>query len=191
MIDEHSIVHIAKCTPRGTPNRDQYNAAGGDFDEDHQVQMTVTDSNSYEAAWRAFAQFGRDVLAVQCMNHFGWQIRAVLKPGSDMIGYYNALPKRVPPPNATPKLLTKRRTYALIDSADILFSMITVRLGVVETELADTLCHGPTMSWRKGDLSFHGRDASLNPKDVRFNRLASIVSGVETFGPIIVAKVLS
>jgi hypothetical protein len=53
MIDEHSIVQIAKCTPRGTPNRDQFNAAGGDFDEDHQVHVLVTNSNSYEAAWRA------------------------------------------------------------------------------------------------------------------------------------------
>lgn len=189
MIHDDKIAQIAKCTPSGTPNRDIYNAAGGDFDDDSQVRILVTDSDSYEAAWRAFAQFGGDVLAVQCMRGpFGWQIGAVIKPGSDMLTYYNALPTRVPAPNPNPKLLAKRRKYAVIDPSDILFSTIVERLGAVDQAEADKLCHGPSMSWQKGALTFHGRDTSLNPEGVRFNRLASIVSGVETFGPIVVAK---
>ena len=190
-ITQQAMIQLCKCAPIGiAQTQAQYDAAGGDFFEDAQMNLGIVDFDSYEAAWHTMAKHGRDVKAMTFIpSPFGFSLFAVLERGSDAINFYNGLPKKMPRPNPSPNLLSKPKTFALIEPTHVRWTNVSTGVGAVDRDRAAELCGGNRITeCRRNGYHFLMLDLPGGMQGQRFNRLASILSGVELYGPVVVAK---
>lgn len=186
----YNYPYLVALLPHGIPTAPAYDAAGGDFANDAQVNIIVNDSDSFESAWRMLAKFGERARAyyVGPMSGQAYQIELVMDGANDALRYYNNLPTKVPAPNSKPNVPAKFNGYVRI-----LPDHIDWREGwTLEWTQRFDLAHAETLLQSVADLVTLPKGEAFVRKPLvwasgnRWNRLASECLGANVWGPAII-----
>lgn len=190
MQTDSEINRLVDTLPIGLPLAHDYQAAGGDFADDVNFHATVTDRASWLAAWKTFAKFGYRARAFFVTATLGaHQVEVIFDGGQEVVSFYNKLPNKITEPSPVIPVPAGFKGYVRIthEMTDWLECPMVPWSSAFDLAHAARVLEGQSVRFDlDGSVFAYGRNwQGKRPLQPR-NHLASLATGRDVFGPVLV-----